>query len=367
MGQQASFFRGSTEARRPSSPADAMSDDELHTLIENIDWKEDLIGRMPDIDIMGSPQVYRLRPYDLVAKYLWTDSRNEVYTMQLVQQHTTIHVPRVMHRVIPDRISGQGLWLIMDYIDGECLLAVWPRLSWWRRLQVVCTLRSYIQQLRRVPLPSLNIPGPFDGTGRPLPCIGGHFPEDTGPFPTYTTMAAWHDEQNHRYQVYRNEASNGSYFWRYSRFNTSAPLVLCHFDLHLRNIMLDRNNQVWLIDWAFAGAYPPWFEYVPLGFWANAARPDRRLPRSFVRFMDFIVGGCASWYFTNYITKLDSRPVGFRHCVIDNDHFIKQGVDPKLYQPVEVARPSYCQFMARKCLDIVYDSLLGIRSLLVVN
>ncbi|KAJ3841012.1 kinase-like domain-containing protein [Lentinula raphanica] len=364
MGHQLSALASaSSRTCHIPSPSDKLSDEELQNLIMNA---KDRIGKMPELDILGSPRVYRLSPHALVAKYIATDPSNEVYAMQLVQQNTTVPVPQV-RRVLPDRIRGKGFWLVMDYIDGECLLAIWSELGWWRRLQVICALRSYIRQLQQIPLPSKNVPGPMDGTGRPLSCLGGHFRDGAGPFPTYAAMAAWHDEQNHRYQVDWNIESDGTYFWPYSKFDTSAPLVLCHFDLHLRNIMLDKKNRVWLIDWAYAGAYPFWFEYVPFGFWANAASPDRRTPRSFARFLDFIVGSCASWYFNNYITKLDSRPMGFRHFVIDNDHFIKQGIDPKLYQPVDVARPSQCRIMAQKCLDLFYDTLMGVRALFVVD
>ena len=31
-------------------------------------------------------------------------------------------------------------------------------------------------------------------------------------------------------------------------------------DLHLKNIILDRDGKLWLIDWAHAGFYPPYFE-----------------------------------------------------------------------------------------------------------
>ncbi|KAJ3973601.1 kinase-like protein [Lentinula raphanica] len=366
MGHQLSTTtRASSRTCHIPSPSDEISDEELQNLIINA-TEEDCIGKMPELDILGSPQVYRLSPHALVAKYIATDPSNEVYTMQLVQQHTTVPVPQV-RRVLPDRTQGKGFWLVMDYIDGECLLAIWSKLGWWRRLQVICALRSHIRQLQQIPLPSKNVPGPFDGTGRPLSCLGGHFHDGAGPFSTYAAMAAWHDEQNYRYQVVLNISSGGTYFWPYSKFDTSAPLVLCHFDLHMRNIMLDKTNRVWLIDWAYAGAYPFWFEYVPFGFWANAASPARRTPRSFVRFLDFIIGGCASWYFNNYITKLDSRPMGFRHFDIDSDHFIKQSIDPKLYQPVDVARPSHCRIMAQKCLDLFYDTLMGVRALFVVD
>lgn len=36
--------------------------------------------------------------------------------------------------------------------------------------------------------------------------------------------------------------------------------VLTHQDISPRNIILARDGQLWLIDWAHAGAYPPVFE-----------------------------------------------------------------------------------------------------------
>ena len=39
---------------------------------------------------------------------------------------------------------------------------------------------------------------------------------------------------------------------------------MCHFDLHSQNMILDSSGNVWLIDWAYAGAYPPYFEKAAL-------------------------------------------------------------------------------------------------------
>lgn len=47
-------------------------------------------------------------------------------------------------------------------------------------------------------------------------------------------------------------------------FDNSEPLVLTHQDLNLRNILVDENYRLWIIDWAWAGYYPPWFEYVAM-------------------------------------------------------------------------------------------------------
>ncbi|KAG4436843.1 hypothetical protein IFR05_007692 [Cadophora sp. M221] len=35
-------------------------------------------------------------------------------------------------------------------------------------------------------------------------------------------------------------------------------LVMCHLDLNERNLLLDDEGGIWLIDWGSAGAYPPW-------------------------------------------------------------------------------------------------------------
>jgi hypothetical protein len=37
-------------------------------------------------------------------------------------------------------------------------------------------------------------------------------------------------------------------------------LVMCHMDIHTRNLIVDEQKRVWLIDWANAGMYPPYFE-----------------------------------------------------------------------------------------------------------
>jgi thiamine kinase-like enzyme len=47
-------------------------------------------------------------------------------------------------------------------------------------------------------------------------------------------------------------------------FDDSEPLVLTHQDLNLRNIILGEDGRLWIIDWEWAGYYPPWFEYVAM-------------------------------------------------------------------------------------------------------
>jgi thiamine kinase-like enzyme len=44
----------------------------------------------------------------------------------------------------------------------------------------------------------------------------------------------------------------------------SHPLVLCHMDLCRRNMILGKNNTIYLLDWAFSGLYPRFFEITTL-------------------------------------------------------------------------------------------------------
>ncbi len=48
--------------------------------------------------------------------------------------------------------------------------------------------------------------------------------------------------------------------------------VLTHQDISPRNVILDTSGQVWLMDWAFAGAYPPYSEAATLA--EQAQVPD---------------------------------------------------------------------------------------------
>jgi len=47
-------------------------------------------------------------------------------------------------------------------------------------------------------------------------------------------------------------------------FDDSQPLVLAHQDLNPRNFIVGDDSHMWLVDWAWAGFYLPWFEFVAM-------------------------------------------------------------------------------------------------------
>jgi hypothetical protein len=56
-------------------------------------------------------------------------------------------------------------------------------------------------------------------------------------------------------------------------FDSNAPLVFTHMDLHLRirNIIFGDDGQLWVIDWADADWYPSWFESASMSLFSLTA------------------------------------------------------------------------------------------------
>ncbi|KAH9913539.1 kinase-like domain-containing protein [Fomitopsis serialis] len=190
---------------------------------------------------------------------------SEVLTLELVFQHTAIPVPRV-RRVIQGRSSQ---FIVMDYIPGRQLSHVWPEMPLWKKLRVVFTLHDYVRQLRTIRRPRSTIPGPVAPLGHPArKCSSPLF--DTkydwrGPFASLDELAAFF---NDRYRIalvaQRVGPAQAKARVRADPFDDRGPLVLTHQDINMRNIIVGEDGRLWLIDWAWAGFYPRWFEYVAM-------------------------------------------------------------------------------------------------------
>ena len=67
-------------------------------------------------------------------------------------------------------------------------------------------------------------------------------------------------------------------------FDDRGPLVYTHQDLHMQNIILGDDGQLWIIDWDLAGFYPIFFEYIGIRIM------EKVLPPSFNRWIPLITG-----------------------------------------------------------------------------
>ena len=188
------------------------------------------------------------------------EESSEVNALNVLFANTTIPVPRV-RRVFHDEFAHH---IAMDKVEGCTLAHVWPHYSLWQKIRVAFTLRRYIRQLRRFcKAPPGTPPGLLarDEQGVPkarwcdITSIFGTIHSIHGPFESYAALASF---ANKRREWFIPEGDPR----RNQTFDDSEPLVLSHLDLNLRNIMIDPEGRVWIIDWEWAGYWPPWFEYI---------------------------------------------------------------------------------------------------------
>ena len=313
------------------SSVDRLSDDELYRLIESVSSvRNETIGHVPSIDGAYYPLVWRIAP-DAVAKM--SRGPSEAYTMRLVRENTSIPVPSV-RRILPAlQATTESYWIVMDYIEGNTLYDLWDTLTNERKRSVIDALARYVQELRSIRLPNPSIPGPLHPDGTPVKCNSSFFSErDAGPFGSYQEMADWFDRQRLRCRIHHHKLSG--WLMPCPKFDTTHPLVLCHMDIHPRNIIVDANGAPWLVDWGVAGAYPPWFEYAAIAVLVKADYQLANVPawRDLVANVSTIAGDYARYY-DDYLSVLFRYTMGLNFddlpydMDIHDDYFEKLGIE----------------------------------------
>ncbi|KAK0474277.1 hypothetical protein IW261DRAFT_1499947 [Armillaria novae-zelandiae] len=142
---------------------------------------------------------------------------SEVLAQDLVKNHTNIPVPPI--RCIMKVDSSQSI-IVMDFIPRITLAAAWPTMGFWQKIRIAFTLRSYPGRCY-----ASHIFGPIKSV--------------KGPFATSAEFI--------------------------KLFNNAMDVAaLARLSMHQGPLPDDGtlDGQLWLIDFATAGFYPRWFEYV---------------------------------------------------------------------------------------------------------
>ncbi|KAF2462159.1 kinase-like domain-containing protein [Lineolata rhizophorae] len=205
----------------------------------------------PALHALSSTRVARVSQ-DLVIKSSHSVLPSEAEAMKMVSQKTSIHLPRVYRSFTiqgTDGIYDSTGYIVMDYVDGCSLTDCWSGLTVREREDIVKQVVDIIRQLQSLRLPK---PGPIGGgpsKGTWFSCYGA------GPF---ANRSEFEEYFNQRLEIAKKTGSGGTQGhtppFRFSTF------VMTHLDITPRNLILDPKGRLWLIDWGYAGAYPPIFE-----------------------------------------------------------------------------------------------------------
>ncbi|KAH7931321.1 kinase-like protein [Leucogyrophana mollusca] len=295
---------------------DELSGEEAVALLKDFDFSKNHLGTPgPNGELVSTWLLTAGIVVKLIGYTCGSDAPpSEPFMMNFVASHTSIPVPKVRGVVSWD----DSWWLFMDYIEGVDMSVAWPMLSAEARDDVAQTLHNYILQLRAINLPHPNTPGPINGTGKPLPCIGRYFTEDNaGPFPTYEEMSAWYAAKHRVAEAAFKLHQTADYPYTSSNltFDASFPLVLTHADISLGNVVLGKDGKVWLIDWERCGAYPQWFEYSGI----KAYEDHSNIPESWLQLAPVIAGDYSEQH--QFLREIDIALTMYSHTEDPGPHY----------------------------------------------
>ncbi|PMD63973.1 uncharacterized protein K444DRAFT_650930 [Hyaloscypha bicolor E] len=189
---------------------------------------------------------------EIAVKYGHGVKESEARTQDFAYRNANpsiVRIPRV-HRfflkIDPSWHCPRG-YLFMGYVPGKIL----QDLDLNIKGDIVPRVAKIIKHLGQIS-DSQPVPGPIGG-GEPE----GYFFGDDGAGRSFASVADFEAWLNIRLAL-RNKSIDLS----------SQPLVLCHMDLCRRNMILEENDSICLLDWGCAGMYPRYFEIATLS-WLN--------------------------------------------------------------------------------------------------
>lgn len=183
----------------------------------------------------------------IVAKWGWTVTPAEAAMQELAYtsllDHNVVRVPRVF-RFVQDE-EGRG-YLFMEYVPGRNLADLDVK-----EHNIVSHVAKIIEHLGQIQVPPRYGPGPISRDQGPRGYLWG----DDGVRKPFDSIIALNDWINRRIILRKqNESVDFS----------SYPLVLCHMDLCRRNMILNDDGNVYLLDWGHAGFFPRFYEVATL-------------------------------------------------------------------------------------------------------
>ncbi|KAI1513425.1 Phosphotransferase enzyme family protein [Pyrenophora tritici-repentis] len=169
----------------------------------------------------------------------------EALNMEYVRKFSNgeIRIPRVYRYFM----SGEQGYIVTDFIDGGSLDAIpWSSRTIQERQYIVDQMMKAFDHMRTM------------RSSEPEP-VGRGVPEGAlfsvwGAGRTLETAADMETCFNAKLKFRGGEDVTGRF----------EDLGMCHMDIKLRNLAFDKAGQLWFLDWAWSGFFPPIFEHAGL-------------------------------------------------------------------------------------------------------
>lgn len=180
-------------------------------------------------------------------------SLSEARNMEFVQENApSVRLPRVFRVFQEVNEDCVYTYLVMEYIHGTLLSDCWGDMAEGFRENVVDQVVDIVTTLQSL---HLDTPGPIGG---------GTMKDPAGLFPlsginskkTIGDLERWYDSVLEKCKKYRRVHPDAPSFE--GAFGDTVRMS--HLDIAPRNIVLQADGTICLLDWEFAGAYPSHFE-----------------------------------------------------------------------------------------------------------
>ena len=174
--------------------------------------------------------------------------------MRYVSKHTQILLPTVLDALEVDDATEEddsnACYILMEVVPWSLIIDIWDGLEEDARQSIHSQLYGFLSQLQDL---KFETPGPIGGGISECALFTAY---GARPFHSPKDLEDWYNDR----LLVSHDFGHAKYLSAGAFLGTFTTLVMCHLDLNLRNVVVDKDGKVWLLDWGLAGAYPPWFE-----------------------------------------------------------------------------------------------------------
>ncbi|KAM0555137.1 hypothetical protein ACHAPJ_006488 [Fusarium lateritium] len=249
------------------------------------DQPQDFLGPLPtpnDIESgeplpnnPGSANLVRIRE-TFVMKYGSEVRPTEAHNMLYVAKHTSVALPKVYAIYQRKEEDSVVTYILMQHIQGKTLKDLWAELNKTRKTSFAKTLRTSFDQLRQLKHPGyfgdINGGPPLDdvftGTQGGLDDIRSSFMTEEELINSVIRIYSLEtgDRTAHKVQYYQHVLP--------TVLQSKEAPVFTHNDLQRKNIIVQNDGILVIVDWEYASWYPNYWEYSTAMFANGGWRDD---------------------------------------------------------------------------------------------